>query len=137
MSTRLSQLHPEASPSPNPAADVRINFICPGCFRGRVLVDLRLGEPRDGAHGTNALPPQWDAMTITPSIAAEGSCNHCPGWHGHLQQGLIVPDPQPLRRDDEDPIAFARLKDKWRAIHDAEIAQAAPTRATDVPQERS
>lgn len=121
MVTRLSQLHPEHHESPNPSADVRINFICPGCFQGRVLVDLRLGEPKDAAHGANALPPAWDAITITPSIAAEGTCNHCPGWHGFVQGGLITPDPQPLRRDDEDPFEFARLKNKWRAIHDREM----------------
>jgi len=86
----LSALDPQSGPSPNPAASSRINFICPRCRRGRVVVDLRLGEPRAGVHGANVLPPNWSAMTITPSVAAEGTCRHCPGWHGFIIKGGIA-----------------------------------------------
>jgi hypothetical protein len=61
-----------------------------------VLVWLVLGDqPLNGAHAANVLPPDWDRMTITPSIADEGKCTGtnrgCPGWHGHIVNGEVLP----------------------------------------------
>lgn len=93
---RLLDLDPCVSDTPN-GCDAAFNFRCPLCGRGRVSVWLVLGAQREGvhAHATTALPPAWDSMTISPSIAAEGRCTRtnrgCPGWHGHIVNGEVRP----------------------------------------------
>lgn len=95
--TRLADLNPSARTTPPPGADAAITFQCPLCRRGLVSVWLVLGgEPRNGAHVTNVLPPAWEQMTISPSIADEGKCtaqrrNGCPGWHGFIVNGAVQP----------------------------------------------
>lgn len=94
---RLAELDPQGRVSALPPdIDASLNFRCPLCRKGRVLVWLVRGnEPRNGAHATTALPPDWDGMTITPSIADEGKCTRtnrgCPGWHGHIVNGEVTP----------------------------------------------
>ncbi|RAK51621.1 hypothetical protein [Phenylobacterium soli] len=95
MSVKLTALDPHASDVP-PGCDGAMNFLCPLCRKGRVSVWLVVGgEPRNGAHVTNVLPPAWDQMTITPSIADEGKCTRtargCPGWHGFITNGEVTP----------------------------------------------
>lgn len=92
---KLTDLDPQMQSAP-PLADGAFNFICPACRKGRVIVHVVLGELRPDvhAHAVNALPPAWDEMTITPSIADEGRCSQsnrgCPGWHGFITEGRIV-----------------------------------------------
>lgn len=93
---RLADLDPQPG-SPTAGADAAFNFICPLCRKGRVVVAIVLGAQREGvhAHGSTALPPEWDRMTLTPSIADEGKCSGtsrgCPGWHGHIINGEASP----------------------------------------------
>jgi hypothetical protein len=95
MGERLTDLSPAVGDIP-PGCDGSFNFSCPLCRKGRVVVWLVLGgEPRNGAHVTNVLPPAWDRMTIRPSVADEGKCTRtnrgCPGWHGHITNGEVTP----------------------------------------------
>jgi hypothetical protein len=92
---RLTDLSPALS-SAHDGIDAAFNFACPLCLKGRISVWLVLGgESRNGAHVTNVLPPAWDQMTITPSIADEGRCSRsnrgCSGWHGHITNGEVTP----------------------------------------------
>jgi hypothetical protein len=92
---KLSELHPQLLKSPldHPSmphrADARIAFTCPKCRKGAVFVDIRVGDALGGIHGANHLPPPWDDLTITPSIAYEGKCTRCEGWHGHITNGDV------------------------------------------------
>lgn len=92
---RLADLSPVVGDTA-PGCDAGFNFACPLCHKGRVSVWVVLGgEPRNGAHVTNVLPPAWDQMTLSPSIADEGRCTRsnrgCPGWHGHIINGEALP----------------------------------------------
>jgi hypothetical protein len=92
---RLADLNPQVGDKPD-LADASFNFRCPLCGNGRIVVWVVLGgEPRNGAHVANVLPPAWDAMSLTPSVADEGRCTGtnrgCPGWHGHIINGEAVP----------------------------------------------
>lgn len=82
---RLIELNPQYTASPP-----GITFQCPRCRLGVVNVRLRQGEPKDGVHGCNALPPNFDTLTITPSIADDGLCRRCPGWHGLITDGEVA-----------------------------------------------
>lgn len=93
---RLTELDPRVG-DPTNGADAGFNFICPLCRKGRVVVAVVLGAQREGihAHGSTALPPEWDRMTLTPSIADEGKCSGtsrgCLGWHGFIVEGEVRP----------------------------------------------
>jgi hypothetical protein len=69
----------------------RLFFNCPSCRLGLVGVNLVQGEacPDMGAHGCNKLPPDFATISITPSIAMEGKCRRCPGWHGFVTNGEV------------------------------------------------
>jgi hypothetical protein len=91
---KLTNLDPQVGDTPA-GADGAFNFICPRCRKGRVTVAVVLGSQRPGvhAHATTALPPAWDQMSVTPSIADEGLCTGtargCSGWHGHIANGEV------------------------------------------------
>lgn len=92
--TRLTDLDPQQSGA-HAGIDGAFNFQCPLCRKGRVSVWVVVGgEPRNGAHVANILPPAWDQLTITPSIADEGLCSRtnrgCPGWHGFITNGEVI-----------------------------------------------
>lgn len=88
---RLTDLGPSYRPGQGMAGSTgRLDFKCPRCRLGVVCVDLVEGEQRDGAHGCNQLPPDFETISITPSVADEGLCRRCPGWHGHITNGAIV-----------------------------------------------
>ena len=87
---RLVDLNPMYYEASGNAPD-RIAFTCPRCRLGVVTVWLKEGDalPERGMHGCDRLPPDFETITITPSIADEGKCRRCPGWHGHITNGKV------------------------------------------------
>lgn len=69
-----------------------LSFTCPNDRRGVVMAWLVEGEPNPKlkAHGASKLPPDFDTLTVTPSVAGEGQCRHCSGWHGHITNGEVA-----------------------------------------------
>ncbi len=88
---RLSELHPLYQHPPDDLSPGRLSFRCPKCQLGIVSVWLVAGSPNLalGAHGCNKLPVDIETLTVTPSIADEGNCRRCPGWHGHITNGEV------------------------------------------------
>jgi len=86
---RLVELNPQYEPPSALGAPDRITFVCPKCRKGVVLVWLKEGEPKSPLHGCNKLPPNFETLTVQPSIASEGQCRHCPGWHGFITNGEV------------------------------------------------
>lgn len=89
---RLTDLNPIVTQR-SPEGWVQFAFTCPACRKGVVSVRCQLGTEGNGCHGANILPPDWDRLTITPSIADEGLCTRspCPGWHGFITNGEVLP----------------------------------------------
>jgi hypothetical protein len=83
---KLTELSPRYSPP-------SISFQCPKCRIGIVSVWLQEGAPAEPYHGCNGLPPNFETLTITPSIADEGKCTAsnrgCTGWHGFITNGEV------------------------------------------------
>lgn len=71
-----------------------IDFLCPNCRRGRIVVALKDGVAKDGRHSGDPLPPDFATLSIAPSVAAEGKCSRanrgCPGWHGFVRNGEVT-----------------------------------------------
>lgn len=82
---RLSELNPRYFEAPD-----RIAFNCPRCRLGVVTVWLKEGSALGSFHGCDGLPPNFETITINPSIADEGLCRRCPGWHGFITDGEVM-----------------------------------------------
>lgn len=88
--TRLVELDPKVTRKDE--FGVQFCFMCPHCRLGVISVRCCLGHPSiHGEHGANVLPPDWDNLTLTPSINDEGLCRRCPGWHGFITNGEVTP----------------------------------------------
>ena len=66
-----------------------LSFQCPSCRKGIVSITLKEGAAAPPAHGCDRLPPNFATISITPSIAAEGTCRRCFGWHGFITNGKV------------------------------------------------
>ena len=70
-----------------------LDFDCPVCGkRGcRVGASTTSGEPfAEGGvnyHRMIGTPPNWDDITISPSIDMRSGCH----WHGHVTNGEVTP----------------------------------------------
>jgi hypothetical protein len=86
---RLADLNPKVTSRTD--AYVQFGFQCPACRLGTLTVRCRVGEQDDanGIHSANVEPPDWDRLSLAPSVAGNGLCRRCPGWHGFITDGEI------------------------------------------------
>jgi len=88
--SKLSDLDPTFVPDNHLYGTTgQLRFLCPACRRHPISVNVIEGPPNGPYHGMDGTPPDWDRISIHPSIDAsnaKGIGKHC-GWHGFITNG--------------------------------------------------